>query len=360
MADMVIAQPLFIGMIIIIVLLLIGIFAAIYKVVMYMADMKANAPEAFVIKEAREKRLPILALHDAGSGKTILKLGKKSRKFDWEFEVGEYGPKVTPEHTPDCEPDMLGGNLPIYHYDIKSISACSPRSAAAVCNLSKLRSLPEFELLRFLQEDDLYTLLREDAANLEHDCKIYLQDYAYSNIGQPIPDSVSDFVALVQSAREVFSAEDWDDSDSGYIYVSLEPEKEKPIAKVVEKSRQGFASLLEKFKKREHEESEVTDSTEDIFEEFSYQMEEPAGTYEMAYRIPCKLEPFSFKYAFRCIGIANEAVTVRNLLELARMKGFEDGKNGDSKLITVGICALLILIGGAFACVIGWRLVGGA
>lgn len=353
MADMIIAQPVFVGMIIAIFILLIGIFVAIYKVIMYMADMKANAPEAFVIKEAREKRLPILALHDAGSGKTILKVGKKSRKYDWEFEVGEYGPKVTPEHTPDCEPDMLGGNLPVYHYDIKSISSCSPRSAAAVCNISKLRSMAEFELLRFLQEDDLYTLLREDATNLEHDCKVYLQDYAYSNVGQPIPQSVSDFVALIQDAREVFANEDWDDEDSGYIYVSMEAVREKPLEKIVQKSKK---SILEGFKKLINREEGI--DTEEI--EMEEEAAQPEPVYERAYRIPYKLEPFSFKYAFRNIGVANEAVTVRNLLELARMKGFEDAKNGDSKLITVGICALLILIGGAFACVIGWRLVGGA
>lgn len=356
MADIVIAQPVFVGMIIAIILLVIGIFIAVYKVVMYMADMRANAPEAFVIKEAREKRLPILALHDAGSGKTILKLGKKSRKYDWEFEAGEYGPKVTPEHTPDCEPDMLGGNLPMYHYDIKSISSCSPRSAAAICNLSKLRSLPDFELLRFLQEDDLYTLLREDAANLEHDCRIYLQDYAYSNVGQPIPESVAEFVGLIQEAREVFANEDWEDADSGYMYVSLEPVKESLPAAVVEKSKQslqtGWKRLLSGLQKSADADAQPGECVE-------VENTPAAPLYEMAYRVLYKLEPFSFKYAFRTNGTANEAVTVRNLLELSRLKGFEDAKKGDGRLINVGICALLILIGGAFACVIGWRMVGG-
>ena len=358
MADMVIAQPIFIGMIILIFILLIGIFIAIYKVVMYMSDMKANAPEAFVIKEAREKHLPLIQLTDAGSGKSILKVGKKSKKFDWEFEVGEYGPKITPEHTPDCEPDMWGGNLPVYHYDMKSLSACSPRSAKAVCNLTKLRALPEFELLKFLQEDDLYTLLAEDAVNLEHDCRIYLQDYAYSNVGQPIPSSVEEFVALIQDAREVYASEEFEDEDSGYIYINLEPYKEtETVAAVVEKSKKSLRDIFSRFK--------ITEETEDIeFDEIesNYRISQNQHqiNYEMAYRIPCKIEPFSYKYAFRCIGTANEAVTVRSLLELARQRGFEDARKMDTKWVSIGICALLILIGGAFACIIGWRLMGGA
>ena len=347
MADIVIPQMLLIGLIIAIVLLVIGLCVAIYKVVMYMADMKANAPEAFAIKEAREKKLPLLALHDAGSGKTIFKIGKKSKKYDWEFEIEEYGPKITPEHTPDCEPDMLGGNLPVYHYDMKSISACSPRSAAAVCNLPKLRALDDFALLRFLSEDDLYTLMKEDAANLEHDCRIYLQDYAVSNIGQPIPDTVEEFVALIQEAREVFANEEFEDEDAGYIFTSLETYKKKEIPKVITNTVKKF-SLKSLFScKAETEEPEPVEE------------EESGMSYELAYRTPYKIEPFSFKYAFRTIGCANEAITVRNLLDLAYQRGHEAGQKNDSKLISVGICTLLILIGGAFACVIAWRMIGG-
>lgn len=344
MADIVIPQMLLIGLVIAIVLLMIGLCVAIYKVVMYMADMKANAPEAFAIKEAREKKLPLLALHDAGSGKTIFKVGKKSKKYDWEFEIEEYGPKITPEHTPDCEPDMLGGNLPVYHYDMKSISACSPRSAAAVCNLTKLRALDDFALLRFLSEDDLYTLMKEDAANLEHDCRIYLQDYAVSNIGQPIPDSVDEFVALIQEAREVFSNENFEDEDAGYVFTSLETYKKKEISKIINNAVKKTKFSL--FRRKEEIEAEPLE-------------EEGGMSYELAYRTPYKIEPFSFKYAFRAIGCANEAITVRNLLDLAYQRGHEAGQKNDSKLINVGICALLILIGGAFACVIGWRLIGG-
>lgn len=352
MADIVIPQMLLIGLIIGIVVLVIALCIAIYKVVMYMMDMKMNAPEAFVIKEAREKKVPIMALHDAGSGKTILKLGKKSKKFDWEFEAGEYGPKISPEHTPDCEPDMWGGNLPVYHYDMKCISACSPRSAKAICNLTKLRALNEFALLRFLSEDDLYTLMKEDAANLDHDCRIYLQDYAVSNIGQPIPESVDDFVALIQEAREVFAAEEFEDEDSGYYYTSLESYKEKDIPRAVSQAvRKTKFSLKSLLKKKETDDAESVEEPEPV----------PVGmSYEVAYRTPCKIEPFSFKYAFRSIGAANEAITVRNLLDLAWQRGHEAGQKNDSKLISVGICALLILIGGAFACVIAWRMIGGA
>lgn len=351
MADIVIPQMLLIGLIIGIVVLVIALCVAIYKVVMYMMDMKMNAPEAFVIKEAREKKVPIMALHDAGSGKTILKLGKKSKKFDWEFEAGEYGPKISPEHTPDCEPDMWGGNLPVYHYDMKCISACSPRSAKAICNLTKLRALNEFALLRFLSEDDLYTLMKEDAANLDHDCRIYLQDYAVSNIGQPIPESVDDFVALIQEAREVFAAEEFEDEDSGYYYTSLESYKEKDIPRAVSQAvRKTKFSLKSLLKKKETDDAESVEEPEPV----------PVGmSYEVAYRTPCKIEPFSFKYAFRSIGAANEAITVRNLLDLAWQRGHEAGQKNDSKLISVGICALLILIGGAFACVIAWRMIGG-
>lgn len=352
MADIVIPQMLLIGLIIGIVVLVIALCIAIYKVVMYMMDMKMNAPEAFVIKEAREKKVPIMALHDAGSGKTILKLGKKSKKFDWEFEAGEYGPKISPEHTPDCEPDMWGGNLPVYHYDMKCISACSPRSAKAICNLTKLRALNEFALLRFLSEDDLYTLMKEDAANLDHDCRIYLQDYAVSNIGQPIPESVDDFVALIQEAREVFAAEEFEDEDSGYYYTSLESYKEKDIPRAVSQAvRKTKFSLKSLLKKKETDDAESVEEPEPV----------PVGmSYEVAYRTPCKIEPFSFKYAFRSIGAANEAITVRNLLDLAWQRGHEAGQKNDSKLISVGICALLILIGGAFACVIAWKMIGGA
>lgn len=346
MVDIVIPQMLLIGLIIAIVLLVIGLCVAIYKVVMYMADMKANAPEAFAIKEAREKKLPLLALHDAGSGKTIFKIGKKSKKYDWEFEIEEYGPKITPEHTPDCEPDMLGGNLPVYHYDMKSISACSPRSATAVCNLTKLRALDDFALLRFLPEDDLYTLMKEDAANLEHDCRIYLQDYAVSNIGQPIPDTVEEFVALIQEAREVFANEEFEDEDAGYIFTSLETYKKKEIPKVITDTVKKFSLKSLFSRKAETEEPEPVE-------------EEGGMSYELAYRTPYKIEPFSFKYAFRTIGCANEAITVRNLLDLAYQRGHEAGQKNDSKLISVGICALLILIGGAFACVIAWRMIGG-
>lgn len=353
MADIMIPQMLLIGLIIGIVVLVIALCIAIYKVVMYMMDMKQNAPEAFVIKEAREKKLPLMALHDAGSGKCILKLGKKSKKYDWEFEAGEYGPKVTPEHTPDCEPDMWGGNLPVYHYDMKCISACSPRSASAICNLTKLRALEEFALLRFLSEDDLYTLMKEDAANLDHDCRIYLRDYAVSNIGQPIPESVDDFVALIQEAREVFASEEFEDEEDGYYYTSLETYKQKDIQRAVKQAvKKTKFSLKSLFVKKKEEPEPVLD----LFEE-----DETSGmSYELAYRTPCKLEPFSFKYAFRSIGAANEAITVRNLLDLAWQRGHEAGQKNDSKLISVGICALLILIGGAFACVIAWRMIGGA
>ena len=347
MVDMVIAQPIFIGMIIAIVVLVLGLAVAAYKIVCYMADMNAHAPEAFVIKEAREKKLPILALHDAGSGKTILKLGKKSKKFDWEFEVGEYGPKVSPEHTPDCEPDMLGGNLPIYHYDMKSLSACSPRSADAVCNITKLRAMDEFALLRFLPEDDLYTLLAEDAANLEHDCRIYLQEYAVSNIGQPIPNCVDDFVALIQDAREVYANEDWQDEDAGYIYTSLEAVEEKPLQTVAKAVRKSKHSLRNLFKT----DDEPTEDEEP--EEIRVQPQ-----YQLAYRTPYKLEPFSFKYAFRTIGNASDAITVRALLDLAFSRGFNEAKKNESRWVNIGICALLILMGGAFAIVIVWKMVG--
>lgn len=353
MADIVIGQPIFIGMILVIILLILGLVVAAYKIIMYMADMNANAPEAFVIKEAREKKLPIMALHDAGSGRTILKLGKKSKKFAWEFEAGEYGPKVTPEHTPDCEPDMLGGNLPVYHYDLKSISACSPKSAAAICHLTKLRSLPEYAELRFLPEDDLYTLLMEDAANLEHDCRIYLQEYAVSDIGQPIPRCVEDFVALIQDARETYSKEEWDDADFGYIYTSLEAYKQKTVQKVVSQAVKKFSlkSLLFPPKKDAAPVDAVETEDLELFEE-------PPKQYEIAYRTPYKLEPFSFKYAFRAIGNATEAITVRSLLDLAFARGVEEGKKNDSRWVSIGICALLILMGGAFAVVIIWKMVG--
>ena len=90
------------------------------------------------------------------------------------------------------------------------------------------------------------------------------------------------------------------------------------------------------------------------------EQENSGMSYEVAYRTPYKLEPFSYKYAFRNNGSANEASTVRNLLDLAYQRGHEAAKKDESKLVSVGICALLILIGGAFACVIAWRLIGGA
>lgn len=339
---------LLIGLIIAIFVLLIGLCIAIYKFITYMWDMKSNAPEAFVIKEAREKNLPIMALTDAGSGRTTLKIGRKSKKYDWEFEAGEYGPKITPEHTPDCEPEMLNGNLPVYHYSITHLSACSPRSAKALCNITKLRKLEQFELLRFLSDDDLYTLLGEDAANLEHDCRIYLQDYAVSNIGQPIPDSVEEFIALVHEAREVFANEEFEDENDGYLYTSLETVKKREIVSAVKKTAKKFSL------------SRILGKEEAVPQQTVEEQENSGMSYEVAYRTPYKLEPFSYKYAFRNNGSANEASTVRNLLDLAYQRGHEAAKKDESKLVSVGICALLILIGGAFACVIAWRLIGGA
>lgn len=313
----------------------------------YKKDIEDWCPEAPIFTEARQRGIPVLALHDSGSAYTRFLLGETNTRASWTFKAGEFEVKFRPDFSSHCEPDRYYGNLEVYHaathhpvfWGVKSIIALNNiidllNRKETVCvgyddDGNEMYEIVEpFARLRFLRTNDLISLMKCNAQDLEGNCQMFLKEYAKRDVGQPMPDSVDDFVSLVQEAVKEFETmplEGDPDAPDNYYMDTFETVKcEHPV---VEKIRKIPKLIVKKIEGDTEEVDETSDKP----------------IYKVGIRHHWKLSGFSYKYGLSNTPIATFAQDVKSMEEMSREQGKSEKDEHENKIWSKVIMCIIVM-----------------
>lgn len=294
----------------------------------YVQDIKDYAPEAEVFVKCRKEGTQCLCLHDAGSHYVRFIQAKKAKNTSWEFDVGPYGPKFAGDFASHYEPDLYHGNLEVLHFGTMSLYSLGLKSVMSICNMQDLLAKDEFRKLRFLRYQSLHFLFSCNAGDLRDNCSLYLKQYAQKDIGQDIPETVDEFMQIIEQAIDAYThmpLEGDKPDDQTYYYDTMETVMENVAVEETKKS-----GLFKKIKVKTTKDIPVTVS-------------EPV--YKLVNRRVHKMVGFSYNFAIQAIGYAVTSSDVGIMEKLAIEKGKQDGKNDVDDFWKKKLFPALIIIG---------------
>lgn len=319
----------------------------------YKKDIEDWCPEAPIFTEARQRGIPVLALHDSGSSYTRFLLGETNTRASWTFKAAEFEVKFRPDFSSHCEPDRYYGNLEVYHAATHHPVFWGTKSIIALNNIVDLLNRKEtvytpqydedgneleeeieevvepFANLRFLKTNDLVSLMKCNAQDLEGNCQMFLKEYAKRDVGQPMPESVDDFVSLIQQAVKEFEnmpLEGDPDAPDNYYFDTIETIKtEHPIVEKIKKIPKHLR------KAGSEEQTEMVDETSD------------KPVYKMGIRHHWKLSGFSYKYGLSNTPMATFSQDVKAMEEMSREQGKSEKDEHENKTWSKVIMCIIVM-----------------
>ncbi|NCU27974.1 hypothetical protein EOM86_14855, partial [Candidatus Nomurabacteria bacterium] len=308
-----------------------------------MQDYNEYCPEAEIFIECRKERKPCLALHDPGSKYTRFIPADKEKKTSWEYTLGEYSVKFAPDFSSYCEPDLFYGDLEVHHAGTLSPHFLGLKSVMALNNMEDIKMMPEFAKIRFLRTNTLHYLLSCPATELYDNCELYLKEYAKKDIGQDIPDSVEEFVILMEKAKDVFAhmaLEGEKDPANIVLYDTIETVKvPSTLNAAIKKGKSTLSSVFGKKEKK------TTSPGTDMIDEVT---DKPI--YKKIRRKNWALVGLSYTHAINSIGYAVTSKDVGVMEKLAIEKGRQEMRENEDKTWT-RIYRALIILGAITVCI---------
>jgi len=140
------------------------------------SDLQKWVPEWRTFMHARKKNLPILALTTPGSGESYWVLGEKDDKGDPTFDTKQqFGIQVDPNFSGQVIPERYKGGLKVYHFATTLPFAIDARHTTAIA--TAIATARQNEILDFLTDDELMSLLNTDRDDLDEYCSIFIEMY---------------------------------------------------------------------------------------------------------------------------------------------------------------------------------------
>lgn len=305
-------------------------------------DLNEYCPEAEVFVECRKERKPCLALHDPGSKYVRFVPADKEKKTSWEYTLGEFAVKFAPDFSSYCEPDLFYGDLEVHHAGTLSPHFLGLKSVMTLNNMEDIKMRPDFAKIRFLRTNTFHFLLSCPATELYDNCELYLKEFAKKDIGQEIPDSVEEFVTLIERAKDVFSHMplEGDKNAANIVYYDTIETIKVPnsLNARIHKSKATLTSVFGG-KKASGDSSELVDELVD------------KPTYKKVRRRNWALLGLSYTHAINSIGYAVTSKDVGLMEKLAMEKGRQEMKDNEDKTWT-RIYRALIILGAIVICII--------
>lgn len=161
------------------VLLFAGPGYAIMVILMFvLLDLRKTAPEAFVLRKARNKNLPVMEYTSIGSENAMYVIGTKDEDGDIVFEDRTYGIKVDPGSSlSKTSPSRHRDGLNIYHFSTTSYLPLSPTTAKGLCDVEDELKKPEYSVLSFLTAEEAVQLIDTPREERRHDIGIFIKMY---------------------------------------------------------------------------------------------------------------------------------------------------------------------------------------
>lgn len=304
------------------------VFAALYF--MLRADLKTWCPEYDIFIKARKDKLPVLFLRNPGTNVCKPYLGVIEEDTCW-FDLPGLGIHFSPQHIGHTAPDLLNGDMVVYHGVVLSPELMSPENAVALSQLSRVRD--EYEVLRSIRNQDLHALLSCPAEHLERNCRVLFDQNVFNDDTIPVmvPESVEEFIELVTEVRDVLSGLELYHAD--YIGETYESVKKILSVEVVAKTFwQKFLGFL--FRKK-------TDTKEEE-QDFSFEYK-----YVNYKRKPIGIQLFSYADAVQNLSSAYNSMHAMQLklyTEAKTKMNMLHDKNEMIKWIFIGSFAIAIVL----------------
>lgn len=143
-----------------------------------LAGLRKWAPEAWIIKDARKKDLPILDQTDIGTGFSEMILGEKDEKGDIRFENEKFGIKLDPALlSSDVDPRRYKKGLVILNYATTGWLPQGIKNILGLDRVTKIRKGEKYAILKFLTDEDLIQLLDTNQEQLVFDVPMFIEKY---------------------------------------------------------------------------------------------------------------------------------------------------------------------------------------
>jgi hypothetical protein len=156
---------------------LIMFMGAVIGPVLWLFDLRAWAPEAYLFERCRKKDIPVILDLEIGSSKSVLTAGDKERHGGPLFKYKDDDDlKLDPSYAHNTKPVYLGNGLYMFLYATSQYLPLSVENIQGLNTCCRL-ARENFPVLDFMNDRDLMDFIMMDRKHLAENARVMLQKY---------------------------------------------------------------------------------------------------------------------------------------------------------------------------------------